>query len=81
MISFTIPEQTFGRDYPSLLRRLDSIRALLQAEYDHRVKDEEERKAFIKETRDEIVKDKKKIKMKGESVQSHQTQSHIEVMK
>ena len=65
MITFTVPEHSFGRDYPSLLRRLDGIRALLQTEYEEHKKEEEERKTFIKETQ-EKMKREKKSKMKGE---------------
>jgi CHASE3 domain sensor protein len=64
MISFTVPENTFKRDYPTLLRRLDAIRALLATEYEEHKKEEEERKKFIKETQDKM---KKKTKMKGEA--------------
>ena len=63
MITFTVPEHSFGRDYPSLLRRLDGIRAILQVEYEEEKKEDERRKELIKETQKRI----KKTKMKGES--------------
>jgi hypothetical protein len=60
MISFTVPENTFGRDYPSLIRRLDTIRAMLETEYEECKASEEERKKVIKETQEKMKKRKVK---------------------
>lgn len=61
MITFTVPEHAFGRDYPSLLRRLDAIRAVLQAEYEEEKKEDERRQEMIKESQ-KRMKAKKKDK-------------------
>lgn len=60
MITFTVPENTFGRDYPSLIRRLDTIRTMLETEYEEEKQNEEERKKFIKETQEKMKKRKVK---------------------
>lgn len=60
MISFTVPENTFGRDYPSLIRRLNTIRAMLETEYEEFKKSEQERKEYIKETQEKMKKRKVK---------------------
>jgi len=67
MITFTVPEHAFGRDYPSLLRRLDAIRAVLQAEYEEEKKEDERRKELIKESQ-KRMKAKKKDKEELEQV-------------
>jgi phenylacetate-coenzyme A ligase PaaK-like adenylate-forming protein len=60
MITFTVPENTFGRDYQSLIRRLDTIRAMLETEYEEEKQNEEERKKLIKQTQEKMKKRKVK---------------------